>query len=57
VRGSRHRHDVGSTRAYALPRRDGMDETVALLMAIGLMVGASLVLLREERGPRAPGTA
>ena len=51
---------VGSTRAYALARSHGMDETAALLVAMslgGLIVGASLVLLGEERNPWVPGTA
>ena len=51
---------VGSTRTYALANGHGMDETAALLVAMslgGLIVGASLVLLREERGQWVPGTA
>jgi hypothetical protein len=51
---------VGSTRTYALARSHGMDGTAALLVAIslgGLIVGASLALLGEERGPWVPGTA
>ena len=49
---------VGSTRTYALAKGHGMDGTAALLVAMslgGLIVGASLVLLREE--PWVPGTA
>lgn len=51
---------VGSTRAYALAKGHGLDGTAALLVAMslgGLIVGASLVLLHEERGPWVPGTA
>ena len=51
---------VGSARTYALAKGHGMDGTAALLVAMslgGLIVGASLVLLREERGPWVPGTA
>jgi hypothetical protein len=51
---------VGSTRTYALAKSHSMDGTAALLVAIslgGLIVGASLVLLHEERGPSVPGTA
>ena len=51
---------VGSTRTYALAKGHGMDGTAALLVAMslgGLIVGASLVLLREERGQWVPGTA
>ena len=51
---------VGSTRTYALANGHGMNGTAALLVAMslgGLIVGASLVLLREERGQWVPGTA
>ena len=51
---------VGSTRTYALAKAHGMDGPTALLVAMslgGLIVGASLVLLHEERGPWVPGTA
>jgi hypothetical protein len=51
---------VGSAHTYALARGHGMDGTVALLVAVsvgGLIVGASLALLHEERDPRVPGTA
>jgi len=51
---------AGSIRTYALARGHGMDGTAALLVAMslaGLIVGASLVLLGEERGPWVPGTA
>jgi hypothetical protein len=51
---------VGSTRTYALARSHGMDGPAALLVAVslgGLIVGASLVLLGEERDPWVPGTA
>ena len=51
---------VGSTRTYALAKGHGMDRTAALLVAMslgGLIVGASLALLHEERGPWVPGTA
>ncbi len=51
---------VGSTRTYALAEGHGMDGTAALLVAIslgGLIVGASLALLGEHRGPWVPGTA
>jgi hypothetical protein len=50
---------VGSTRTYALAKEHGMDRTAALQMAVslgGLIIGASLVLLHEERGPWVPGT-
>jgi len=51
---------VGCTHTYALARGHGMDGTAALLVAVslgGLIVGASLALLGEERGPWVPGTA
>jgi len=51
---------VGSTRTYALARGHGLDGTAALLVAVslgGLIAGASLVLLGEERNPWVPGTA
>jgi hypothetical protein len=51
---------VGSSRAYSLARSHGMDEMAALLVAVslgGLIVGASLALLGEERDPWVPGTA
>ncbi len=51
---------VGSARAYALAEGHGMDGAAALLVAVslgGLIVGASLALLGEERGPWVPGTA
>jgi hypothetical protein len=53
---------VGSTLAYALARSHGMDGATALLTAVslgGLIIGASLLLLlmREQRGPWAPGPA
>jgi len=51
---------VGSARAYALASGHGMDGMAAVLVAVslgGLIVGASLVLLGEERGPWVPGTA
>ena len=51
---------VGCTRTYGLAKGHGMDGMVALLVAIslgGLIVGASLALLHEERGPWVPGTA
>jgi hypothetical protein len=51
---------VGSIRTYALARGHGMDGTAALLVAVslgGLIVGASLVLLGEERDSWVPGTA
>jgi hypothetical protein len=51
---------VGSARTYALAEGHGMDGMAALLVAMslgGLIVGASLVLLREEREPWVPGTA
>jgi hypothetical protein len=51
---------TGSARTYALAKGHGMDGTAALLVAVslgGLIVGASLVLLSEERGPWEPGTA
>jgi hypothetical protein len=51
---------VGSTRTYALAEGHGMDGTAALLVAMslgGLIIGASLALLGEERGPWVPGTA
>ena len=43
---------VGSTRTYALARGNGMDRTAAPLVAMslgGLIIGASLALLHEER--------
>jgi hypothetical protein len=51
---------VGSARTYALAEGHGLDGTAALLVAVslgGLIVGASLVLLREEGDPWVPGTA
>jgi len=51
---------VGSIRTYALARGHGLDGTAALLVAVslgGLIAGASLVLLGEERNPWVPGTA
>ncbi len=51
---------VGCTRAYALAEGHGMDRAAALLVAVslgGLIVGASLVLLGDERGPWVPSTA
>ena len=51
---------VGSIRTYALARGHGLDATAALLVAVslgGLIAGASLVLLVEERDPWVPGTA
>jgi len=45
---------VGSIRTYALARGHGLDGTAALLVAVslgGLIAGASLALLHEERGP------
>jgi hypothetical protein len=51
---------VGSTRTYALAEGHGMDGTAALLTAMslgGLIIGASLALLHQERGPWVPGTA
>jgi hypothetical protein len=51
---------IGSTRTYALAKGHGLDGTAALLVAVslgGLIVGASLVLLHEERWPWVPGTA
>jgi hypothetical protein len=51
---------VGSARAYSLARSHGMAETAALLVAAslgGLIAGASLALLGEERNPWGPGTA
>jgi len=51
---------TGSARAYVLARGHGMDGTAALLVAVslgGLIIGASLALLGEERDPWVPGTA
>jgi hypothetical protein len=52
---------VGSARAYALARGHGMDGPAAVLVAVsvgGLIVAASLVLLREARnGPGVPEMA
>ena len=51
---------VGSTRTFALAEGHGMDGTAALLVAVslgGLIAGASLALLGEERGPWVPSTA
>ena len=51
---------VGCTRTYALAEGHGMDGTAALLVAVGLagsIVGASLALLGEHRGPWVPSTA
>jgi hypothetical protein len=51
---------TGCARVYALARGHGMDATAALLVAVslgGLIVGASLALLSEERNPWVPGTA
>ena len=51
---------IGSTRAYVLARGHSMDAAAALLVAMslgGLIVGASLALLGEERDPWVPGTA
>ena len=51
---------VGCTRAYALATGHGMSGAAALLVAVsqgGLIVGASLALLGEERGPWVPSTA
>ena len=48
---------VGSTRTFALAEGHGMDGTAALLVAVslgGLIAGASLALLDEERGPGCP---
>jgi hypothetical protein len=51
---------AGSARTYALARDHGVDAAAALLVAVslgGLIVGASLALLHEERGLCVPGTA
>ena len=51
---------VGSSCAYSLARSHGMDGMAALLVAVslgGLIAGASLALLGEERDPWVPGTA
>jgi hypothetical protein len=51
---------IGCTRTYGLARGHGMDGMAALLVAVslgGLIVGASLAVLHEEREPWVPSTA